>query len=709
MDIHIQSNRNIRGAFWLVFFWVMVFLFAYSWYSWDTTKKAETERLAMLAELESKSLDSLFSHFESILNLLAQDLKSKNMSMSGLTAHALLERLKYATHELENINIVQPDGQVVASAIDPPGLKLPFIAKEASFILGREVLANGPDFDIGRPFFGRIVGEWIIPLRYAIRDQHGKLIYIIQATLPLARQLSFWQSLYLPKNMLLGLLRDDGYLLSRYPSEMKDMLDEFYAKPRTGVLISHLKQARFPLKGVVEGITGAGINNVIAYHRLSWSPLTLFVSIPMANIRAAWWKNNQAFYLLTGVSLLGAIFIYVWLIRRQAEWEIERDAANQQVIGANNARSQAERERLALELDVVKLALDEHSIVSRTDVAGNIIYVNDRFCNISGYSQDELIGQNHRILNSGLHTAEFFKELWLTISCGNIWHGEIRNKKKDGSYYWVDSTIVPFLDKDGKPYQYVSIRTNITPYIEARGIAEAANRTKSTFLSSMSHELRTPLNAILGFAQLLAVQIEADNREQQESVSHIISAGEQLLGLINDLLDLSRIEVGKLDFNIQDVSIAELVSSSVSIVASSLGNKRYIQIINGLIDTKVLVRGDSLRIRQILINLLNNAVKYNRENGSVKIDSIEQKNGMLRIQVIDTGAGIASEQLPLLFKHFERINQKHGAIEGSGIGLYVSKQLVEAMLGNIGVESVQGQGSIFWFELPLALKQEGLA
>ena len=225
----------------------------------------------------------------------------------------------------------------------------------------------------------------------------------------------------------------------------------------------------------------------------------------------------------------------------------------------------------------------------------------------------------------------------------------------------------------------------------------------------MSHELRTPLNAILGFAQLLAVQIEADNREQQESVSHIISAGEQLLGLINDLLDLSRIEVGKLDFNIQDVSIAELVSSSVSIVASSLGNKRNIQIINGLIDTKVLVRGDSLRIRQILINLLNNGVKYNRENGSVKIDSIEQKNGMLRIQVIDTGAGIASEQLPLLFKHFERINQKHGAIEGSGIGLYVSKQLVEAMLGNIGVDSVQGQGSTFWFELPLAVKQESLA
>lgn len=703
MSTHLQSNRNIRGAFWLVFFWVMIFLIAYSWNSWDSTKNAETDRLAMLAELESKSLDSLFSHFESILNLLAQDLQSKHTAMSSLSAHALLKRLKYSTHELANINIVQPDGQVVASAIDQPGQNLPFVANEESFIRGREVLANGPDFEIGRPFFGRIVGEWIIPLRYAIRDEHGKLIYIIQATLPLARQQSFWQSLYLPKYMILGLMRDDGYLISRYPSDKSDRLDVLYTKPMTDVLITHLEQTRFPLKGVVDGITTTGSDNAIAFQRLSWNPVTLFVSIPVANIRASWWKNNQAFYLLTSVFMLGAIFVYLWLIRRQTEWEVEREAANRQVIEANNARSQTEKERLALELDDVTLALYKHSIVSRVDVNGNIIYANEKFCDISGYNQDELIGQNHRVVNSGLHTTDFFKEMWDTISSGNIWHGDVRNRKKDGSYYWEDSTIVPFLNKNGVPYQYVSVRTNITPYIEARAAAEAANRTKSTFLTSMSHELRTPLNSILGFAQLLEVQIEPEKVELHESLKFIISAGNQLLGLINDLLDLSRIEVGRLDFNIQNVSIAELVSSSVTIVASSHASKHNIKITNTITDTNVLVKGDSLRIRQVLINLLNNAVKYNREHGSVKIDCVAQPDGKLRIQIADTGAGITNDQLPLLFKHFERLNHKHGAIEGSGIGLYVSKQLIEAMQGEIGVESIPGQGSTFWFALPLAV------
>jgi PAS domain S-box-containing protein len=702
MIARYQSIRNMRRGFALVLICLLGFTAAYSWHSWHAEKEAQIEQLSLLADLESKSIDSFFGHFESSLGLLSQDLMSEGVAIESKRVQLLLKRFKQANSDIANIVVVRPDGQLVASAMHTHGSRLPNNANEASFVLGRDTLLKGPDFDIGRPIVGKLVNEWVIPLRYAMRDAKGQLVYIIAATLPLSRQQSFWQSMYLPQDVILGLLRDDGYLLSRYPNPPVSKLGEAYGKPRTGALMTFLKENRFPQMGVVEGANTVGVLSVMAFHRLSWIQLTFMVSAPVSNIRAAWWKNNQAFYVLTFIFLLSGTGIYLWLMRRQNLWEEEREVANDKLIEAIRAKDQAEKELLALELDDVKLALDHHSIVSIADVSGNITYANDKFCEVSGYSSAELLGQNHRILNSGLHSKKFFIEMWHTISSGEIWHGQVRNKAKDGTFYWVDSTIVPFLNKEGKPYQYVSVRTDISAFIKARAAAEDANKAKSQFLSSMSHELRTPLNAILGFGQLLDMLIDPDKLEQHEYVHHMLTAGNQLLGLINDLLDLSRIEIGKLDFNIQNVSIADLAISSANLVASSLANSKNITIENTITEPGLIVKGDALRIRQVLINLLTNAVKYNRDNGKVTLGSEMQVDGRLRVQVRDTGEGIASDKLSLLFNHFERIDQKHGTIEGAGIGLYVCKQLVEAMHGEIGVESVKGEGSTFWFVLPPA-------
>lgn len=607
--------------------------------------------------------------------------------------------------------------------------------------------------------------------------------------------------------------------------------------------------------------------------------------------------------------------------------------------------------RILYEREREHLALDHHAIVSATDVAGRIIYANDKFCAISGYAREELIGQNHRMVKSDEHAPEFYAELWRTISSGHIWNGLICNKRKDGSRYWVEATITPFLDAGGKPYQYVAIRTDITalkqseqrwsfalegsgdgvwdwdlqtgavmlskmgkamfgladnevgnhisewnerlhpedqllwqeklrnffrskadklaieyrvrckdggykwiltrgmvasrsaddrvlrmtgvhtdisqrkrdeerlelfghifgatpraigvadgngkmiyinpayermygysqeeligkdfaifipeetrrsipvfmaairsggtwsgplpqrrkdgsefisassiggildehgaprfvfniaydctPELEreeelriARDKAESANQAKSDFLSHMSHELRTPLNAILGFSQLLESDAGLDP-DQQDNVHEIMHAGQHLLELINEVLDLARIESGQVVLSLEPSAVATLIDECCSLM-KPLAEKRAISLLWDNWD-EVMVCADRVRFKQVLLNLLSNAIKYNREQGSIRVTRQHLRPGYMRIAVSDSGPGIAAERINELFQPFNRLGAEHGAVEGTGIGLTITRKLVEMMGGSIGVESTLGVGSTFWVELPEVL------
>jgi len=546
-------------------------------------------------------------------------------------------------------------------------------------------------------------------------------------------------------------------------------------------------------------------------------------------------------------------------------------------------------------------ALDAHCIVSTTDIFGRITDVNDRFCEVSGYTRDELIGETHGVINSGYHPKKLFSDMWKTISSGKIWHGEICNKKKDGQLYWVESTIVPYLNKQGNPYQYISLRTEVTriknaeldlekqknllvflkngltrfvdeddfllvaesilegllkitgsnygfigsvahdglrPYlkmhaarsfewdesivevyhrkctegleihdmdnligdvitnrkhvicndvknelgdrkvpkshpdmsnflgvpivygnnlvgvyglankeggysqqdmdflkpfnatysaiIHAKYMADVqkdtltlvkqsktqvmqASQAKSHFLSSMSHELRTPMNAILGFGQLLSMEIgHALSDEQRDNVKEIMKAGNHLLELINEILDLSRIEAGKIDLNIEPVLLSNAINESVVIIESQ-AEKSIICIeyqINGepsdfsQIDSRgIKIYADFVRIKQVLLNLLSNAAKYNKQDGKIIIDiEMLDKEG-IRINVKDTGVGIPLEKQNELFQSFQRLGAEATEVEGTGIGLVITKEIVELMGGTIGYESQSGVGSTFWVDL----------
>jgi PAS domain S-box-containing protein len=284
--------------------------------------------------------------------------------------------------------------------------------------------------------------------------------------------------------------------------------------------------------------------------------------------------------------------------------------------------------------------------------------------------------------------------------------GPVLRKHDDGTWVMITENPTP----DGGTVVTILDFTDIKKVEEeletARVIAEEANRAKSEFLSSMSHELRTPLNAILGFSQMLEIDSESPLTESQSvAVSHIRKGGSYLLSLINDVLDLAKVEAGKLELSIECISIGQVYDDCLPLIEVRAG-ERNIKISEEFSRAvNLTVRADHTAIRQILLNLLSNAVKYNCEDGEIRIMFEELTDGMLRTSISDSGEGISIDLQSQLFQPFSRLGQETTNIEGTGIGLVVTKRLVESMQGRIGFESEIGAGSTFWFELPLSQEE----
>lgn len=354
----------------------------------------------------------------------------------------------------------------------------------------------------------------------------------------------------------------------------------------------------------------------------------------------------------------------------------------------------------------IQRALDESAIVAITDRRGVITYVNDMFCAISQYSREELIGQTHRMIKSDEHPKEFFETLWKTISSGRVWRGVIKNRAKDGTFYWMNAVITPLLGPDGQPERYIAIRSDITAQKkmelelrQAKDQALQAVRTKAEFLASMGHEIRTPLNGLLGMVSLL--EKTALTAEQKECADVIRTSGDALLSLVNDLLDFSKMESGKVDLEDIPFSIQKIVDDAQRITMSAAQRKGLaVHYVPGP-GTPAGARGDPTRIRQIVLNLLSNAVKFTQQ-GSVTIKTAVIENATrLRFEVMDTGIGLSENDRKKLFHPFSQVD---GSIArrfgGTGLGLAICRKLVDRMGGDIGVESEPGRGSTFWFEVP---------
>ncbi len=395
-------------------------------------------------------------------------------------------------------------------------------------------------------------------------------------------------------------------------------------------------------------------------------------------------------------------------------------------------RLKASQERLAGILDIAPDA------IITIDDDYNIRMFNHGAESVFGYSSDELLGKHLDILIPERFRAEHSEHIREFAESGVNSRamkdrGQVVGLRQDGTEFPAEAAI-SMLEQDGQTLFTVhmhdiserwqaeqelhrahqelearvedrtqELRQEVAERTRAEAEAEKASQAKTEFLSAMSHELRTPLNAILGFGQLLRDYPDKElTEEQRASVDQILDGGKHLLGLVNEVLDLSRIETGQLGLSLESVSVANTIDESLVLI-QALANERGIAVIaDATVTPELLVNADRSKFKQVLLNVLSNAVKYNRESGTVTLDAAAAGDGMWRINVRDTGPGIPADKHDDVFRPFSRLGAEASKIEGTGIGLSISRQLIESMGGSLDFESVVGQGSTFWIELPAA-------
>ncbi|HYN10919.1 MAG TPA: ATP-binding protein [Vicinamibacterales bacterium] len=357
--------------------------------------------------------------------------------------------------------------------------------------------------------------------------------------------------------------------------------------------------------------------------------------------------------------------------------------------GVTMYRQTLERERRSVKsLEDTKYALDQAAIVATTDTDGRITYANDKFCEISKYSRQELLGRTHRIINSGLHPPEFFAHLWTTISTGTVWRGEIRNRAKDGSFYWVDTTIVPFLDTRGLPYQYIAIRYDITE----RKKSEAALRAQTSLAqlgkmaAVVAHEVRNPLAAMRGALQVLSGRQTATN-EDRAVLGDVVGRIDALSDIVHDLLLFARPR----DPVVRTVSLAALVSETVDLLRT---DPQFAGVTTQVELADVTCHADPEQLRLVLLNLFVNSVQAMHGQGRIRVTAAPVPKG-LELRIADEGPGLNQEARERLFEPF--FTTKH---RGTGLGLVTARRILESHNGTLELESPPHGGTVAILTLP---------
>lgn len=340
----------------------------------------------------------------------------------------------------------------------------------------------------------------------------------------------------------------------------------------------------------------------------------------------------------------------------------------------------------------IRFALDQSTIVAFTDARGMITSVNDKFCEISKYNREELIGKDHNILNSGHHSKLFFKDLWKTIGEGKVWKGEIRNKAKDGTFYWVDTTIVPFLNENAKPYQYVAIRNDITERKKAEEVLHRQDKLAAVgqLAAGVAHEIRNPLTSMKGYAEFLT--LDEKDPERLEFINIILDEIERVNTIVEDFMVLAKPKMVEL----KEKNVVPVIKNVVSLLEFE-ARKKHVKLSFDCPHEIIQIECDENRLKQVFLNFIKNGIEAMPNGGELHVKTTIHNNNV-QISIQDTGVGIPKEKLKQIGEPFYTTKKN-----GNGLGLMVSFKIIENHNGKVFVESELDKGTIFNILLPAKL------
>lgn len=356
---------------------------------------------------------------------------------------------------------------------------------------------------------------------------------------------------------------------------------------------------------------------------------------------------------------------------------------------SNRKRAEEHLKETIKENDDIKFALDQSSIVAFTDAKGKITSVNDKFCEISKYSREEILGKDHNILNSRYHSKDFFNLLWKTIGSGNVWKGEIRNKAKDGTYYWVDTTIVPFIDGQGKPYQYLAIRNDITERKRTEEVLHRQDKLAAVgqLAAGVAHEIRNPLTSMKGYAEFL--QLDEKDPERLEFLSIILDEIDRVNSIVEDFMVLAKPKAVELE----EKNVVPVIKNVVSLLEFE-ARKKNVRLNFDCSQEIIQIECDENRLKQVFLNFIKNGIEAMPSGGELHVKTIIHDNNV-QISIQDTGVGMSKEKLKKLGEPFYTTKKN-----GNGLGLMVSFKIIESHNGKVFVESEPNKGTTFNILLP---------